>query len=442
MRLKALGLLCWSVATAQPARTTAFVDVSLVDVRLGRIIEHQTVLVRGGTIAWVGAAGEARMPPGATRVEGGYLLPGFVDMHAHPGSQADLATYASQGITTIRVMWGMPDHLRWRQAARTGLFSPRIVTAGPIIDGSPPSQPSMTVITDAARARAEVTRQQRAGYDFIKIYNSVPKAVYDSIVAVAGELRIQVAGHVPFEVALGGALEARQTSIEHLRGYVAELVPKDAPVQPGATLRSRSIVWNYVDRGRMAALAERTKAAGVTNVPTIVVATHNMLPSAGHAALLERPEVKYLSPADLPDRSKISYLADFTDHDYAETQRGLQGQLDMVRALHHSGARVLVGTDSWLQGFAYQEELTLFEKAGLSRPEVLAAATYRAAEYFNEQGRWGEIKVGQRADLQLVGADPFASLDNLKERRGVMLRGRWYSAEQLAAALDRTQRSR
>ncbi len=415
----------------------AFVDVNLVTD--GAVHQHQTVLVQDDRIAWVGPAADARIPAGARRIDGKgqFLLPGFADMHTHPGAEADLLTYLANGITTIRVMWGQTGQLRWREAARKGaLVSPRIVTAGSIIEGDPPSQPTMKIVTNAAAARAEVTEQFRAGFDFIKVYNSVPKAVYDSVVAVAAELGMPVAGHVPFEVSLDGALAARQASIEHLRGYAAELVPKDAPVQPGASLRSRSVVWNYIDATRIPALAARTKASGVWNCPTLVVATHNMLPAAEHAALLQHPGVKYLSRASVPDRAKISYLSDFTEADYVETQRGLNRQLEVVAGLHRGGARLLIGTDSWLQGFAFQEELELFERAGLSRAEILALATRDAAEFLGETGQWGEVKVGQLADLQLIGGNPLESLAVLGTRKGVMARGRWLPIDELLRQLE------
>ncbi len=430
-----LSLLALTLAVQQPP--IAFVNVAVV--ARGTVHERQTVLVEADRIAWVGPAASAKLPANVRRIEGRgqYLLPGFADMHTHPGREADLLTYLANGITTIRVMWGDTATLRWRQGAATGaLLAPRIVTAGRIIDGSPPSQPSMRVITDPAAARAEVVAQHQAGFDFIKVYNSVPKAVYDTIVAVAASLRMPVAGHVPFEVGLMGALAAHQASIEHLRGYVAELVPKDAPVQPGASLRSRSVVWNYIDASRILGLATRTRAAGVWNCPTLVVAIHNMLPAAEHAALLQRPGVKYLASTSVPDRSKISYLKDFADSDYVATQRGLGRQLEVVAGLHRAGARLLIGTDSWLEGFALQEELELFERAGISRADVLSLATGGAAEFLGEAGAWGEVATGQRADLQLVGANPLESLTALNDRRGVMVRGRWYQKADLIERLE------
>lgn len=426
-----------------PPPPVAFVDVAVLTMERAGVLEHQTVVIRDGRVASIGPSSRTK-PPGAARIIDGrglFLLPGFSDMHTHPRQPLDLLTYLANGITTIRAMWGDSTTLAWRRDVAAGkLAGPRIFTAGPILEGSPPSQPSMRVLTNPADARAEVEAQHRTGYDFIKVYNSLPAAVYDSVTRIARGLGMPVAGHVPFEVGLGGALAARQASIEHLRGYIAELVPKDAAVQPGATLRSRTVAWNYIDRSRIPGLVERTARAGVWNCPTFVVAYHMMLPDSAYRALMRRPEVGLFPGQGAPDRSTISYLADFTEADFAEAQRALGPQLELALALHRRGGKLMVGTDSWLQGYAYHDELALFEQAGFSRAEVIGLATRAGPEYLGLGATQGGVAVGQVADLQLVGGNPLESLGNLEDRRGVMARGRWYSREELSAAERATGR--
>ncbi len=422
------------------APSAAFVDVSVIPAVRPGVLTHQTVIVQDGRITWSGPAAKATIPAGAVRIDGRgkFLLPGFADMHTHPSSPFDLYTYLANGITRIRVMWGDTATLRWRRDAETGtLPAPRIYTAGAIIDGSPPSQPMMTVLTDPTQARAEVMAQHTAGFDFIKVYNSVPKAVYDTITAVARELGMPVAGHVPFAAGLAGALAAHQASIEHLRGYIAELVPKDAPIQPGATLRSRTLAWNNIDQTRFPALVKRTVAAGVWNVPTFVVQALDMLPSAEYRALMARPEVALLGRDNVPDRSKISYLADYTDADFAESERAILPQMAFARALYERGAHLMLGTDSWLNGWAFHDEMKLFEKAGIPRAAILRLATHEPAVFLGLGRTQGAVTAGYAADLQLVGGNPLDDLNHLMDRAGVMVRGRWYPKDEL----DRTLRA-
>ena len=428
---------------ALQGHAVAFDHVELVRSDRQGVVHDQTVIVRGDRIVWVGPAAKARLEAGTERIDarGQFLLPAFADMHVHLSRREDLVTYLANGITTVRNMWGTPRDLAWRDSIAAGtLLGPRIVTAAPILDGEPPSVPQMTVLTDSARARVEVERQARAGYDFIKVYNSLSAPVYKEIVRTAREKHLPVAGHVPFAVGLFGAMAAGQRSIEHLRGYIAELVPTSSPVQPGASLRSRSVAWNYVDTTRFARLARATVDAGTWNDPTLMVTTELLAPPERWDSLAARPLLRFLGPGARADRSQIPYLKDFTPDDYRSSLQGLSTQRKLVYALHRAGAKLLAGTDSYLQGFALQFELEELAAAGLTPWEVLMVATRNPADYFEEGGRWGTVAVGTLADLQLIGADPLASLAALNDRRGVMVRGKWLPRAELDRRLEEIAR--
>ncbi|MCC7131248.1 MAG: amidohydrolase family protein, partial [Gemmatimonadales bacterium] len=133
----------------------------------------------------------------------------------------------------------------------------------------------------------------------------------------------------------------------------------------------------------------------------------------------------------------IPYLRDFSPDDYREAGRGVGAQRRMVRELDRAGAGLLLGTDSYLQGFALEAELAEFEAAGIDRGRILTIATANAATFLGESDRWGRIAVGQRADLQLLDADPVADLAALDRRAGVMVAGRWLSKADLAERLER-----
>lgn len=435
-----LGLLPLLIATLQGGNATAIVGVAVVRSDRPEVDRNQTVIVRDGIISWIGPADRAPATGMTRRIDGRgkYLLPGFADMHVHLSREADLVTYVANGITTVRNMWGQPHHLDWRARTAAGtLLGPRIVTAGPILDGDPPSESAMTVLTDPARVRAEVIRQHDAGYDFIKVYNSLPRAVYDSVLVVAREAGMSVAGHVPFGAGLRGVLSGGQRSIEHFRGYIALLVPATAPIQPGASLKSRTLAWNNVDETRFPDLVRETVASGIWNCPTLMVTGELLAPPDRWAALAARPVLRYLGPDAAGDRSGIPYLRDFTPDDFREAAKGVSVQRRLALALHRAGGRLLAGTDSYLQGFALATELAELEASGLTPWEVLMVATRNPAEYFGEAGAWGVVKPGARADLQLLDANPIDGLGALARRAGVMVAGRWYPAADLVRRLER-----
>jgi len=63
----------------------AFVGVNVVPMDRERVIENQTVIVRGDRIAEIGPAAKIKVPADALRVEarGKYLMPGLAEMHGH-----------------------------------------------------------------------------------------------------------------------------------------------------------------------------------------------------------------------------------------------------------------------------------------------------------------------------------------------------------------------
>ncbi len=425
-----------SRSTEEPA--TAFVDVTVVPMDRERVLPHQTVVVLAARIAEIGPTARVLVPRGALRIDGRgkYLMPGMADMHSHPESLLDLMLYVAKGVTTVRTMGSPPDLRHWRsEAAASRLLSPTIYTAGPVLDGPSEIYQGGPSVVTAAEATQAVREQHTAGFDFIKVYNSLSKEAYQAIVAEARRLGMPVAGHVPIPVGLRGALAARQASIEHLRGYSAELVRAEAPVHVGDDLRSRTLAWNYADESRFPQLAEATRTAGVWNCPTLVWSQTQMLASDGYARWLARPEMRYAWPElRAGGRSQWPFMKNFTDADYFAAQQGIPVQQRFVKALRDAGARLLLGTD--LRAFAVSEELSLLAEAGLSPYEALRAGTRDAAEFLGQLDEWGTVAAGRRADLVLLDGNPLADVANVSRRAGVMLRGRWLPNAEIAQLLD------
>lgn len=416
-----------------PGATTAtsiiaITRVTVVDVVQGRLLPDQVVIVNGAQIVSVGPTAEISIPAGAVVVDGAgrYLSPGFADMHVHLYTEGDLFTYVANGVTTVRNMAGDSTHLRMRRRVREGVVvGPRIITAGPVVEAAPLSHPDNALVESPSRVRRELTGQKAAGYDFVKVYNHLDRVVYDSVVAIASELGMPVSGHVPLEVGLEQALALGQRSVEHFRGYIQALMPPGRPLPANASFRDWSVAWERIDALRVPALVARTVASGVWNVPTFSFTKHELSPAAAHAGLVSRPEVRYLSLQGLPaDRATTGYLKDFKESDFAATQRGLVGQCRLLRALDAAGAGILTGTDSWLAGYAFADEVELFVRAGLTPARVIRAATLDAARYLGEERLWGTVAVGRRADLVLLDKDPLSDISAVRRVHAVVVNGR------------------
>src|SRR5262245_22490930 len=125
----------------------AFVGATVVPMDRPGSLPDQTVVVRGDRIAIV-APSATIDPTRATTVDahGKWIVPGLADMHVHLQGDHDFALELLNGVTTVRDMFGSPQHLTWRAAIQAGtLDGPTLFTAGPIVDGDPPVWPGSTV---------------------------------------------------------------------------------------------------------------------------------------------------------------------------------------------------------------------------------------------------------------------------------------------------------
>ncbi len=424
-----------------PDSTVAFVNVSVIPMDRERVLTGHTVVVRGGRISAVGPADQVTVPTGSRRIEGQgkFLMPGLAEMHAHipGGNQPDsivervLFLYVSRGVTTIRGMLGHPKHLALRDQAASGkILSPTIYTSGPSLNGNS--------VPDAATAARLVTEQKAAGYDFLKIHPGIPREAFDTLAATAHRQRIPFAGHVPLEVGLSRALNARYATIDHLDGYV------EALVQPGRLTAAQSEFFGLnlgeqLDESKLPALVQATKDAGVWNVPTQVL-MENLAPSVSVASLEQRPEMRYVLPATRAAwaKDKSSILTEIgASRESAE--RVMQMRRKLLKALHAGGAGLLLGSDAPqiynVPGFSVHRELESLVAAGLTPYQALETGTRNVAVFFGTSSQTGTIEVGKRADLILLDGNPLNDIRNSGRQSGVMLRGRWLPKAEIETRL-------
>lgn len=429
-----------SSAPDQP-EPIAFVDVNVVPMDRERILPGQTVIVRGGRIVEIASVATTKVPVDARRIDGGgkYLMPGLADMHVHILIADQLTLFVANGVTTVRNMVGTPVHLFWRdQIGKGDLLGPTIYTAGPMIDGSPPAFPFFSaVVKTPKQARRVVAAQKEAGYDFLKVFNGVPKDAYDALMEAALKANMQVAGHVPRAVGIERALAAGQRSLEHLTGYETYLERADSPAAGKMDFDSRGLAWHHLDEARIADIVGKTREAGAWNCPTLVVHRIRMTRQEARREL-NLPRMKYVNPglrtAWLLRSREVS--PNVVDND----RQGCRARGKLVKALHDAGARILLGTDSTtsfvVHGFSIHEELQNLVAAGLTPYEAIKAGTRDAAEFFGALDEFGTVAAGRRADLILLDANPLEDVAHVKRRVGVMVRGRWFPQSGLQAKLD------
>jgi hypothetical protein len=400
--------------------------------------------------------------------KGKFLIPGLWDMHIHLGPpDIFFPLLVANGITGVREMFtGVP--IATIRQWRTHSDVPRIVAPG-FIDGPPmlwsggPLAPGAFAVATPDQARLAVRAIAQSGADFIKVYSSIPRDAYFALAAEARAIGIPFAGHVPEEVSPLEAALAGQRSQEHLLSIleacstredelrakrVAAMLDKsmsgEARMRLLAFENPEDLIDSYSEQ-KASVLFQTFVRNGVWQTPTLVILSG--FARARDDDFVHDPRRQYLPKSWTAqwDPAQTSFLKDLSPADYdalnAKIHVLLKRHEKLVGDMHRAGVEFLAGTDAnganpVLPGFGLHDELALLVASGLTPMEALQSATRNAARYFGSKD-FGTIEAGKSADLVLLNADPLQDIRNTEKIDSVIMRGRYFSRQELDEMLAR-----
>ena len=434
------------------ADTLAITHTNVIDVADGTESPDMTVLIRDGRIAEVGKSNAVAAPRDAKVINGvgKYVMPGLWDMHVHTifgdwlprDEKVMLPLFVANGVTGVRDMGGDLEPLKqWRSAIAAGkLLGPRMIIAGPMLDGPVPRFPSSAPIANAADGTRTVDELKAGGVDFIKIQSLIPRDGYFAAAAEAKRLGITYVGHVPDAVRASEASNAGQKSIEHFTGIFEGSTPIEDALLKGP--KSLGLNVKNFDPGRAKALIDLMAKNQTWQVPTLVWERGQWL--VDDIDLSHDPLTKY-APASWKNHTWPMFVADIKkdmDTDPLPVRKQfVQMELDMTLAMFKAGVPFMAGTDTAagvhiFPGFSLHQELVLFQKAGLTPAQALQTATLNPARFMGRTAELGTVEKGKLADLLMLDANPLTDVANTQKIRGVILAGRYFDR----AALDKMLR--
>jgi hypothetical protein len=365
-------------------------------------------------------------------LSGMYILPGFVDMHAHTGgaAQGTPAEYVyklwmGHGITTIREPAsgnGIEWTLRHRErSANNEITAPRVQAY--IAFGMERDQE----IATPEEARAWVRGISEQGADGIKFFGAPPEIMK----AALDEANTQDLGtamhHAQLDVTRVNALTSATwglTTMEHWYGLPEALFDD-------RTVQDYPLDYNYnneQDRfgqaGRLwkqaaepysdhwNAVMDSLIALDFTIDPTLTIyeASRDLM-RARTAEWHDDYTLPSLMNFFQPSRTAHgSFWYYWTTQDEIEWQRNYDLWMTFLNEYKNRGGRVTTGSDSGfiykVYGFGYVRELELLQEAGFHPLEVLRAATLNGAEALGMDDQIGSIQVGKKADFVVVEENP------------------------------------
>jgi imidazolonepropionase-like amidohydrolase len=446
-------------APSQHSSPLLLLHATIIDATGAAPKTDMSVIISGGRITGLGPARELPVPAGARVVDaiGKFLIPGLWDMHIHLDDPELWPTHVSReekervfpllianGITGVRDMGGSLEQLQeWRQKIILGqMLGPRMVISGPFVDGNYPEFDwlgSLRVTTEA-EGREAVRSLHRRGADFIKVYNTIPRAAYFGLADEAKKLGVVFAGHVPDRIGAAEASDAGQKSMEHMQGLLLACSAKEDAFRKeiAETYDEPKAALTPLDRGDPAVLASFSKEKcdalfarfarnGTWQCPTL----HNNWRHA-HSfdkVLTNDPRACYY-PRSFREYWKKRSL---DDQKHPEREARLQAYylklFALVTDMRRAGVNILAGSDAGANeysfpGFSLHDELAELVAAGLTPMEALQSSTLNAAKYLGMADAFGTVEAGKMADLVLLEANPLDDINNTRKIAGVILGGR------------------
>ncbi len=440
-------LFFWACTDQRQTKDTSHIiidHVTLLDGRGGAPLIDARVEIRDDRIIAVTSV-RGKDAGNAIRIDGRgkFLLPGFIDMHAHllfprcsneeESTQFDrilskraLAQQLDFGITTIRSPANpTEDGLRLRDDLNAGIVrGPRAYAAAELIND---------VALDEQGLRKAVRELLPARPDYIKVYAQMRPEQVAILADEAHRNRLPVIGHLQ-RTSWTQGLERGVDHFAHSVDWAVESLPPDAQSSYRMAQASRGGFRSRIDwleafdpqSEQMGALLSELARLRVS-VDVTLIAYDGKFSSKSDPRYRSNPHLGAFPELTSDWETCDGAVSDWTADDYRRWKVVWPKLLNWVKQMHDAGVLLVSGTDltnEWVTpGDGLHQEFELLASAGLSPRDILKMTGANAAEALNSNDV-GIIEVGRRADLVLLSADPFQSISNTRSIIWVMQGGK------------------
>jgi hypothetical protein len=369
------------------------------------VVENGDVVVTDNRIVSVGPQGSAPAGARVIDVAGKTIVPGFVDVHAHPWPtwgihETQVWKYLANlawGVTTTRdPQTATTDVLTYADLVETGeILGPRVYHTGP------------GVFWDEDFKSLEDTRQalrrysEFYGVNTIKMYMTGNRKQRQWVIQAAKEL-----GLMP---TLEGGLDFKMNLTAVIDGY------------PGSE-HSYPIMPLYNDAVQLIA------QSGITYTPTLLVSYGGPW-----------SENFFYERYDIHDNAKVKRFMPHDEIDqraerrpwFRENQYVFPRIAGSANAILKAGGHIGLGGHGQMDGLGDHWELWAMQAGGMSNHDVLKVATIQGANAIGMEQDLGSLEPGKLADLIVLDANPLEDIHNTNSVRYVMKNGRLYEGETL-----------
>lgn len=368
--------------------------------------------------------------------DGGTLMAGMHDMHAHP-QPLDGLFYLGAGVTTVRDMGNDNAALlalvgRWDAEMMPG---PTVIRSG-FIEGRSEHSALLGVIPDTLEEAIDAVRWYAArGYAQIKIYNSMNPEWVAPLATEAHRLGMRVAGHIPAFTNPDHMIKAGYDEVTHINQLMLGWIIKPeedtrTPLRLTALARAKDLDLTSE------AVQDTLKLMRSRNIgldTTAVIVERLMLSRAQTVIPADQPFLSHM-PASYQRHRRRTYVPASNAEELAAYDDSFQKVLEVIKLAYDAGLPLWPGTDD-ATGFTVHRELELYVEAGLPPAEVLRIATQDCAEHLGLGSTHGSIERDKVASFVLIDGDPTTDISAVRRVRMTVKNGDVYYPSEIYAEL-------
>ncbi|WP_108244616.1 amidohydrolase family protein [Muricauda brasiliensis] len=414
-------------------------NVKVFDPKNLSLTEAVSVVVEGEKITAIEAADATGEDEVIIEGNGGTLVPGLYEMHAHTGDNGALLNILA-GVTSFRDMGNNNEVLsKLIEKIESGVLAgPRVTRMGFIEGKSEYNANNGILVASEEEALAAVDKYDSLGFYGVKLYNSMNGDWAPAIVKKAHDQGLFVAGHVPAFSNANAMLRAGFDEMTHINQTMLGWVLQ--PDEDTRTLLRLTAMKRFPGLDLNSDKVQETMDLFVANEtamdPTLAIHERLMLSRNGKVTLGALDYVDNMPPNE--QRSLKVALAQIANDEEDKAYREAYDKIvETLKMMKDKGILIVPGTD--LGGaFNLHRELELYtEQLGYTPAEVLKLASYDMAEYLGHDSL-GSIEEGKLADFFLVPGNPVEDIKAIKTISMVSRGGTFYFPSEVYPAFGIT----
>jgi Tol biopolymer transport system component/imidazolonepropionase-like amidohydrolase len=393
-----------SVPRAAPNGSVVLRGARVITMRGDEVLERADILIENNRIRQVGATVQAPAGARVIDVSGATIIPGLIDVHAHPrvgreianDQEWSIAINLAYGVTTTRNPSGSRGSFPWGELVDAGeMVGSRVYATGP------PLTSTNTPIRSAEDALNAVRRYKHQGANSLKQYLQPRRIQRQWLLEAAKAENINITNE--------GAGDLKADVTMALDGFTA--FEHTLPVVP---------IFNDLVQ-----VFAQTK---ITYTPAMIASYGGPSSQDYWRAAWDMhgdEKLRRFTPHNELDsygrRRPLIIEEDYMFDDIAA------GARDILRA----GGSVGLGSHGNQQGLGAQWEMWNLASGGMTPMEVLQVSTIIGAESIGFERDLGSIEAGKLADVVVLDANPLDDIRNTNRIRYVIKNGFVYDANTL-----------